>query len=200
MIVHLVRHGQTVWNRDRLFQGQSDVELTDLGKTQSRLVAEEVLGFGPESVYTSTFSRTRYIADFIGEGIDKYIIEVPGLLELNLGLLEGKTGEDLRKNWPEIIENWREHPSKVEMPSGESFLQLHQRASHALNSLVESETKDVIVLVSHNFVIKVLLCGILGLSVDALHKIHVDLASISTIQIDNTDSSLVSLNSTSHLN
>ena len=81
-----------------------------------------------------------------------------------------------------------------------SFLQLHQRASHALNSLVESETKDVIVLVSHNFVIKVLLCGILGLSVDALHKIHVDLASISTIQIDNTDSSLVSLNSTSHLN
>ena len=107
MIVHLVRHGQTVWNRDRLFQGQSDVELTDLGKTQSRLVAEEVLGFGPESVYTSPLSRTRYIADFIGEGIDKDIIEVPGLLELNLGLLEGKTGEDLRKNWPEIIENWR---------------------------------------------------------------------------------------------
>ena len=200
MIVHLVRHGQTVWNRDRLFQGQSDVELTDLGKTQSRLVAEEVLGFGPESVYTSPLSRTRYIADFIGEGIDKDIIEVPGLLELNLGLLEGKTGEDLRKNWPEIIENWRGHPSKVEMPSGESFLQLHQRASHALNSLVESETKDVIVLVSHNFVIKVLLCGILGLSVDALHKIHVDLASISTIQIDNTGSSLVSLNSTCHLN
>ena len=32
MIVHLVRHGQTVWNRDRLFQGQSDVELKDLGK------------------------------------------------------------------------------------------------------------------------------------------------------------------------
>ena len=200
MIVHLVRHGQTVWNRDRLFQGQSDVELTDLGKTQSRLVAEEVLGFGPESVYTSPLSRTRYIADFIGEGIDKDIIEVPGLLELNLGLLEGKTGEDLRKNCPEIIENSREHPSKVEIPSRESFLQLHQRASHALNSLVESETKDVIVLVSHNFVIKVLLCGILGLSVDALHKIHVDLASISTIQIDNTDSSLVSLNSTSHLN
>ena len=200
MIVHLVRHGQTVWNRDRLFQGQSDVELTDLGKTQSRLVAEEVLGFGPESVYTSPLSRTRYIADFIGEGIDKDIIEVPGLLELNLGLLEGKPGEDLRKNWLEIIKNWRGHPSKVEMPSGEAFLQLHQRVSHALNSLVESETKDVIVLVSHNFVIKVLLCGILGLSVDALHKIHVDLASISTIQIDNTDSSLVSLNSTSHLN
>ena len=108
MIIHLVRHGQTIWNKDRIFQGQSDVDLTDLGRTQSRLVAAKILEYGPSAVYTSPLSRTRHIADVIANGINKTSIEVQELLELDLGMLEGKTGEDLREHWPEIIEQWRQ--------------------------------------------------------------------------------------------
>ena len=51
MIIHLVRHGQTIWNKDRIFQGQSDVDLTDLGRTQSRLVAAKILALTTSPTY-----------------------------------------------------------------------------------------------------------------------------------------------------
>ena len=199
MIIHLVRHGQTIWNKDRIFQGQSDVDLTDLGRTQSRLVAAKILKYGPSAVYTSPLSRTRHIADVIANGINKTSIEVQELLELDLGMLEGKTGEDLREHWPEIIEQWRQFPSRVTMPSGESFLELHSRVTKSLYDLVDSNTESPIVIVSHNFVIKILICEILGLTVDSLHKVNIDLASVSTIEIDHDSSSLLMMNGTSHL-
>ncbi len=200
MIIYLVRHGETIWNRDNLFQGQSDVELTDLGKSQSEKVANRLIELGVGSVHTSPLTRTRYIADRISEGIRTTPIENKGLLELNLGLLEGKTGKDLRREWPEIIEDWRKHPSRVAMPSGESFKELHMRSTLALKEIIKIQAENPVAIITHNFVIKVLICEILGLTVDSLHKIHIGLASISQLYIDESNSSLGSLNCNEHLN
>ena len=200
MIVHLIRHGETIWNRDKLFQGQSDIELTELGKKQSHSVASKILECAPKTVYTSPLSRAKYIADLISKEIGSSSIQIKNMIELDLGELEGKTGEDLRANWPDIISNWRSHPSRVKMPSGESFAQLHDRVTAGLHDLIKSQDESPIVVVSHNFVIKLLICHVLGLTVDSLHKIHVDLASVSSILVEEGHSSLLALNGISHLN
>ena len=45
-------------------------------------------------------------------------------MELNLGLLEGITGQDMRDDWSDLWNNWREDPGSVTMPKGESLFDL----------------------------------------------------------------------------
>jgi broad specificity phosphatase PhoE len=197
--IYLVRHGQTIWNRDHLFQGQSDVDLTALGKEQSLQVGIAISQINPCKLYSSPLARTKYIAEIASQRTEAKIELLNEMKELDLGDLEGKTGVELRNNWPHIIDDWRETPSTIIMPNGESFSDLHDRTTRCFYELEQLEECEVMVIVTHNFVIKSLVCEILGLTMDSLHKINIDLGSISRIDIDGENRSIGLLNNVSHL-
>src|SRR5207244_1461401 len=55
--LYLVRHGETDWNRERRFQGTSDIPLNELGRAQSRALAQRLTDARLDAVYTSPLSR-----------------------------------------------------------------------------------------------------------------------------------------------
>ncbi len=89
----IVRHGQSVWNAERLLQGQADIALSDLGRSQAQALAGTVQALKPRQVFASDLKRTRETAALLGYPEHT---AVPALREIDVGDWSGRRIEDLR--------------------------------------------------------------------------------------------------------
>jgi len=105
-LVCLIRHGQTDWNAIRRLQGQENIPLNDLGRSQAQNVSELMcritkngVSFG--AVYTSPLSRASDTADSIAEslGLGKAHV-LDSLIERDYGSLSGLTLDERRRLFP----------------------------------------------------------------------------------------------------
>jgi probable phosphoglycerate mutase len=196
----LVRHGETDWNKLGRFQGHRDVELNEKGSAQAQETAPAVAKWQHSAVYSSPLHRAMRVAEEISLLSGMPVVPVPEFMELKLGDLEGITGEDLRKTWPELAATWRSDPGRVLMPNGESLAQLQERAWCALMDLEQAHQKDeAVIVVSHNFAIRTMIGKLLGVPLSNFHRMSLNLASICVIECDRRGRRLVTYNSTFHL-
>jgi probable phosphoglycerate mutase len=196
----LVRHGETEWNKLGRFQGQNDNSLNELGLAQARDTARAAISWKPAALYSSPLCRTMQVAEEISRLVGISVIPDPRLKELDLGELEGVTGEEMRTGWPKVYQTWRNDPQAVMMPGGESLVQLQERTWQALQSLENAHGQgDVIVVVSHNFAIRALCGKLLGLPLSHFHRMYLSLGSVSTMEKNSLGWRLLTYNSTCHL-
>jgi broad specificity phosphatase PhoE len=198
--LHLVRHGETEWNKLGRFQGQIDIPLNSRGLAQAKETAQAIAEDGEIALYSSPLQRTMQVADEISHLANVPVVPVPGVKELNLGELEGVTGEEMRNLWPDVYAAWNQDPGTLAMPKGESLSQLQDRAWQALQELEEAHSgDDVIVLVSHNFAIRTMIHKVLGLPLSNFHRLSLGLSSICTVEYTARGRRLSCYNSTGHL-
>lgn len=200
----LVRHGETEWNNQGKFQGSQDIALNARGLAQAKETAKAVVEWQHSVVYSSPLKRTMQVAQEISRLSGKSVEPVPGVQELSLGDLEGVTGEEMRSGWPEVYAAWRDDPSTVSMPNGESLAELQERAWSALLELERTHLKDkepdeALIVVSHNFAIRSMIGKLLGMPLSNFHSMSLSLSSICTVEIDQRGRRLSSYNSTAHL-
>ena len=196
----LVRHGETEWNKLGKFQGHFDIGMNSRGKSQAKETARAVIEWKHTAVYTSPLSRTTEMAEEISQLGGKPVVPVPGLKELNLGDMEGVTGEEMRSGWPEVYAAWRDNPAPVCMPNGESITQLQDRAWNALLELEKAHGQDeALIIVSHNFTIRALIGKVLGMPLANFHSMSLSLSSICIVDCDQRGRRLMTYNSTCHL-
>ncbi len=195
----LVRHGETEWNRGGRFQGQSSVGLNQRGLAQARQTADALVPMKPSVLYSSPLPRTLSTAQEISRKLSLPVAPLEGIKEVNLGELEGITGEEMRSRYPQIYSAWREDPSDVVFPGGESMRQLQERAWQAVEGIERAHPEEVIVAVSHNFAIRTVMCRFLGLPLSQFHVLRVDLGSISILQSRPGFRQVVSINDRCHL-
>ena len=195
----LVRHGETPWNKEGRFQGQSPVSLSQHGTKQAQQVSKTLVSMKPTALYSSPLSRTIMTAQEISRELSIPVIPLDGIKEINLGDLEGITGQQMRAQYADIYAAWREDPSGVAFPGGESMQQLEARAWGAVEDLEKAHPEDVVVAVSHNFAIRTILCRFLGLPLARFHLLRVDLASISIIQSNSRFRQILTINERCHL-
>lgn len=196
----LVRHGETEWNKLGKFQGHCDIGLNARGLDQARETAQTVVAWQHRAVYSSPLCRTMRVAEEISRAGGQPVVPVAGLMELDLGDVEGVTGEEMRAGWPEIYAAWRKNPGSVVMPNGESLAQLQARAWKAVASLEKVHAgDDALVVVSHNFAIRAIIAKLLGMPLSNFHRMSLSLASICEVECDQRGRRLVSYNSTCHL-
>jgi len=196
----LVRHGETRWNKEGRFQGQSEIELNDKGLDQAQKVARALPKLRPTALYSSPLPRTLMTASAISKCLSVPLITKDELKEVNLGELEGITGQEMRSKYADIYAAWREDPTDVAFPAGESIRQLQTRAWQTIKQLEKTHPDDTVVVVSHNFAIRSILCGFLGLPLSMFHRLRVDLASISVVHANPASYQVLSINDRSHLN
>ena len=195
----LVRHGETAWNKEGRFQGQSVVGLNDRGIMQARQVAKALLALKPTALYSSPLPRTHMTAQEISRELSIPVEPLDGIKEVNLGELEGITGQEMRQQYAQIYDAWREDPSGVVFPGGESILQLQERAWNAIGDIEKAHREDAIVAVSHNFAIRSILCRFLGLPLSRFHLLRVDLASITILHSNSRFRQVLTINDRCHL-
>ncbi len=197
MRIYLVRHGETTYNRDGLGLGRDDVPLTDLGLEQARRTCEYFQSHHVDAIYTSPLERAAAFARAMCRDGEPVITDA--LLELDVGETEGMPFGEMRKRYPDFLRLWAgaDAPTAV-MPGGESLADVDARVTPFLNRLREGDAGSV-ALVTHNFVIRVILCRLVGLPLTAFRSFAVDLASVSIIDADGGRATILRLNDICHV-
>jgi broad specificity phosphatase PhoE len=197
--LHLVRHGETAFNRDGKGLGRADVPLTELGELQAQAVGAAFSGSPVVSILSSPLVRAREVASAISAmtGVPVEIREA--LTEMDVGETEGLRFADMRARFPEFIQRWSgPHAADTPLPGGESLRDVAGRLGPILAELHSFAVGDV-VLVSHNFVLKALLCALLEVPLENFRAFQLDLASITAVTLRNGRVAVRRLNDVCHL-
>jgi broad specificity phosphatase PhoE len=101
----LVRHGETDWNAQLRWQGNSDTQLNDAGREQARRLADE-LG-RVDALYSSDLARARETAEILAGTIGLQVRFDPRLRERGFGAWEGLTADEIESAFPEEQRRWR---------------------------------------------------------------------------------------------
>ena len=200
MRLYLVRHGESTYNRDGLGLGRVDAPLTDLGLRQATAAVERLATEPVDRIFSSPLTRAATIARGLAERTGAPLDIREELIEMDVGETEGLPFRDMRERFPEFIEAWRApDPSTVAMPGGESLAQVAARLEPLVAELHALPDDAVAVAVSHNFVLRLLICRLLGLKIGAFRAFNVDLASVSSLSLRSGLASLRTLNDRCHL-
>ena len=161
MIVYLIRHGETDWNKSKKLQGRSDIPLNEFGRhlAEETRPAFDQVDFA--AVYTSPLKRAKETAQLVIGDRDIPIIEDQRLIEMGFGDYEGLKckGEDIEIPDEEFL-SFFNAPEEYDPPEkGESFEEVSARLKDFLTELfTNEELQDKTVLVSTH---GAALCGIL---------------------------------------
>lgn len=184
--VILVRHGQTLWNLEMKYQGHCDIALTDKGIQQAELAAGRLADENISAVYASDLNRAFKTAQCIAAKHDLSVTAIPELREINFGDWEGMTFEGIsdpiNNHWSEEMTKVFSHPGDAQIPGGETFRQVKERAILALNQLVAAHPNQTIVVVSHGGTIRTVLCALLDINLNNLWKIKQDNTAINMLE------------------
>lgn len=197
----LIRHGQTVWNRENRFRGQLNPELDAVGLQQAEATARYVAKRWPVvAVYSSPLGRAMQTAEAIARAQGLTPQPLNGLLDICFGELQGLRGEEAYARWPDIVSAWVKAPHTVRFPGGESLDDVRQRVTAALDEVVARHRDAAVALVSHTVVNRVLLCAVLGLGNEHFWRLEQDTCAVNIFDVkDNGTTVLVLMNDTSHI-
>jgi broad specificity phosphatase PhoE len=193
-----VRHGETVWNEQRRFQGQSDVPLSTLGKLQAMALKERLRDEHIDEAYSSDLTRAYETATIILSGRGMSVNKTPSLRERHLGGFEGLTFDEALASYPSELEAWLRNPLS-RPPSGEGGEELITRVKRFIDTLLGSCHGKRILIVSHSGPIKVALCVLLRWSIVSLRHFRIANASLSIVELVDGAGVCKVLNDTCHL-
>jgi broad specificity phosphatase PhoE len=196
----LVRHGQTAWNREERFRGQTDVPLDETGLAQASATAGRIATeWRPAAVYCSPLLRARQTAQAIAEPQGLTALPVAGLNDINFGLLQGLTVPEARERWPGVVNTWFTTPHLARPPAGETLAEVSRRAMAAVTELTARHPGETIVLVGHLVLNRVILLGVTGLGLERFWRLGQDTCAINVFDAEGGDFTLLTLNDTCHL-
>ena len=207
MLIVLVRHGETESNRERLALGHADAALNETGLKQAASVAnllgEDVeRGLRVEAVYTSPLLRARETAEAIAARLGVPVSEAPGLIEMDVGEMDGLSGSEMRERHPEFMRAWLgSGVADLRMPGGgESLAQVQERAWAAVERIRDAHPPDAaVVAVTHNFVMRTVVCRALSIPLAEFRRFEQDLASITRLEFRGARTLITILNERCHL-
>jgi probable phosphoglycerate mutase len=199
MTTFLLRHGETPLSAEKRFAGVGDIPLTENGLRQAKAAAHTLAGRGLEAIVSSPLRRCQDTAAEVAAVTGLDVRVEPALRETDFGEWEGLSFAEARDRWPGLMDSWLSDPA-VAPPKGESFAEVYRRVGTALDKLKVRYRHRRVLVVSHVTPIKMLIRVCLQAPPPALYRMHLDTASLSTIDwYDDGPAVLKSLNDTHHL-
>jgi len=160
----LWRHGQTVWNAERRFQGQSDIPLDETGQVQAERAARLLAALHPDMIISSDLTRAASTAAPLARLTGLEVTLDKDLRERHGGRWEGLTDAEIRAQYPQEYTRWAP-------PDGEPSAVVADRVAAALQrvttALTESQAgSGLAVVVSHGAALRLGMSRLLGMPED----------------------------------
>jgi broad specificity phosphatase PhoE len=194
----LARHGETVWNVEKIYRGRADVNLDEVGIKQADLLGKYLSSWKLEAIYSSPVKRATDTANIIARYQKIGVQIAEGLVDFDYGEWQSLPEKEVKKLYPALLNEWHNNPHKVRMPAGESLEDVRNRAIEVVNDVL-SKYQGSVVLISHRVVNKVLICSLLGLDNSHFWNIKQDVGGITIFDYVDGRFVLTRHNDTSHL-
>ena len=179
--VFLVRHA--AHDRvDRVLCGRMPgVGLSEAGRRQAEALTQRFAGVGVDAVWTSPLQRARETAEPIAARLGLPARASDALREIDFGAWTGQAFDALRDDprW----RRWNEARGGERPPGGESMDEAQARALAGVERARAEHPDGRVVLVSHGDVMKAVVAGVLGLSLEAHARLEIAPASISALAV-----------------
>ena len=131
-MIWLARHGDTPYNAERRFQGQGPVPLSERGREQARVLAEEAARHEFAALWCSPLRRARETAEIVGERIGLEPVDEPRLMETDAGEWTDRSFAEVQAADPERFAAFVAGDPGFAFPGGESFAAQQERVCAAL--------------------------------------------------------------------
>ncbi len=196
----LVRHGETDWNLQMRFQGQTDVDLNARGVEQAEAVAHRLRNEPLQAIYSSDLRRAMQTAQIIARHHDLRPIADTDLRELSYGVWEGMSREEiLASEWAELFEKYRKDSLRYRPPGAEYPEQILERSRRVLHRIRHEYHEGTVCIVGHGGSLRALICVALSAPLETFRRMRLDNASLSAIECRDDWMWVSLINDTCHL-
>ena len=196
--LYFMRHGETVWNTERRYQGMTDIELSEEGLRQAECAAKRFKNIKIDKIYASPLKRAMKTAEKIAAEKGLEIISEDDFREIHFGEWEGKTVPELTEKYGESYTNFIREPHKYGFPGEGSVENVINRIKPGIDRLI-AEEKGNVLIVSHGGIIRLMIMYIMGLDSSWFTKMWINNTGVSIIEIKDGRKLLLTLNDSAHL-
>jgi broad specificity phosphatase PhoE len=182
MTFYIVRHAR----KDQgdfynLTLRHQDEPISQAGRADSQKLWPYLCDKQLSAIYISGYQRTRQTIEYVAEQSGLKPIVDERLNEIDNGLIEGMTDEAIQERYPEVWRGFRERSADFRFPGGETGEEVRRRIAGFLEEKQQIHADENIVVVSHEGLIRLLVCHILGLPVYARWNFQFDFCGIMEI-------------------
>lgn len=157
--LYIIRHGKTDWNKQKIIQGSTDIELNQEGIDQAKLLVDKIAINEIDICISSPLKRAKKTAEIIVNNKIPIIYDNL-LLERGYGLFEGKTIDT------NLIKNMWDYQLNTSTNNIESIKDCLKRSKEFLDKIKKEYPNKTILIVSHGGLIKTLHFNIIGYTKD----------------------------------
>jgi broad specificity phosphatase PhoE len=167
----LWRHGNTDWNNQQRFQGQTDVPLNERGLAQAAAAAQRLAALKPELLISSDLSRCAATAAALGDATGLPVERDVRLRERCFGEWETLTRSEVMQQFPEAWARWRAYDPQPGWGI-EPIADLGKRMAEVIGQTAERMPGKTSVLVTHGGSIKWGIGALLGWSEETVETLR----------------------------
>jgi alpha-ribazole phosphatase/probable phosphoglycerate mutase len=190
MIIYLIRHGETIDGAELRYKGHTDVPISANGRSQINRLALYLKDlYKPNrlsNVFCSDLCRAIESANIIAKEFGLKESIKPQLRERHFGKWEGKTFDEINKDYPDDFKKWAQDPLRFSPIDGESTQDVYNRVMPFFNSLIIEHSDQDIAIISHGGVNRIILCSLLCIPLEHIFRIEQDFAALNIIEFHNS--------------
>jgi broad specificity phosphatase PhoE len=201
-LVYLIRHGATDNNLvkpPRLQGRRTDLGLSNEGQRQAARTGRWLAGQRLDAVYASPLLRARQTAEEIAKVQGLSVEIVPELTEIDVGIWEELSWEEIAERWPDAHRLFMTDASIHPYLEGENLSTVLARAIPAMEAIMATNRGRRVAVVSHNGVNRAYLTHLLDVPLRNYRRIPQDNCGISLISHTEDNPKLRTLNAVWHL-
>lgn len=203
MEIYFIRHGETLWNTLKIFQGSSDSPLTELGISQAEKLSKKLKDIEFTDFYSSPMGRTIQTTKIIMGDRKQKIKFIEEFKEISMGDIEGVPRSEFEEKYPKEFYDFFNNPVDYDpkVYHGENYYEVIERVKKGLDKLLSYlNINDKVVVVTHGVTLKALFHIITKEKMDELGAAKVPQnTSISIVKYENGKFNIEVFSDTSHL-
>jgi len=149
----VIRHGETVWNEEKRYQGYGDSPLTETGRNQVAALGRRMEKIRFDALISSDLGRAQQTASIIADHTGHSVAIDSRLRERNYGVLEGLTVPEIKAKYSEVFDQLNSDDPDYIIPEGESHRQHYQRNVEFIEELLTERSGATAAIVAHGGVL-----------------------------------------------
>lgn len=170
MHVLMVRHAESLGNREYRIQGRVDYALSEQGIEQAHALGQSLAenAWKPTHIYTSTLQRALHTAEILRDywatrESTASVMPYPDLQEIKNGVLEGLTWAEVQETHPELSAALMASSDWIPIPGAESLKAARDRAQQFIQTITtQHQNEDRLWVITHGGFLQYLVAAILG--------------------------------------